>query len=172
MREKLCALWRRLTAGDSRVRLWLWLGVAGILLIGVSELVPRGEQPTPDTSTVTATADQVEQALEQRIAGLLSAVEGVGECRVLVTLEGGSRAVYAAATQTGADGQPASEEVLVVSTDDGPAGLLLTTLQPSVKGVAVVCRGGGDPAVQQRVIDLVSTVFHISSRRVCVAAQQ
>ena len=170
MKETLRSFWRRLTDGDRRVRVWLWLGVAGILLIGVSELIPRRTE-TADPPTVTATADQVEQALEQRIAALLSAVEGVGECRVLVTLEGDARAVYAANTETG-DGQSYTEEVLVVSTDDGPAGLLLTTLQPSVKGVAVVCSGGGDPAVQQQVIDLVSTVFHISSRRVCVAAQQ
>ena len=169
MKETLRTVWRRLTDGDRRVRIWLWLGVAGILLIGVSELIPHRAE-TADPPAITATADEVERALERRIAELLSAVEGVGECRVLVTLEGDARAVYAATETT--DGQSYAEEVLVVSTDDGPAGLLLTTLQPSVKGVAVVCRGGGDPAVQQRVSDLVSTVFHISARRVCVAAQQ
>ncbi|MBQ9859299.1 MAG: hypothetical protein IJO76_01300 [Clostridia bacterium] len=173
MKEKLGALWRRLTVKDSHVRLWVFLGVAGILLIGISEWFPR-EKPQAAEPAATPTVTQVEQALEQRISRFLSTVEGVGECQVLVTLESDARAVYAAVTETeaGTDGSSSSEEILVVATETGPTGLLLTTLQPAVKGVAVVCRGGGDPAIQQRVAELVSTAFHISSRRVYVAAQQ
>ena len=173
MKEKIGTFWRRLAGGDSRLRLWMFLGAVGILFIGVSEWFPREKTPAADPA-VSVTAQQVEQALEQRIACLLSAVEGVGECQVLVTLESDTRAVYAAVTENtvGAEETTSSEEILVVTTDEGPAGLLLTTLQPAVKGVAVVCGGGGDPAVRQRVAELVSTAFHISSRRVCVAAQR
>ena len=65
-----------------------------------------------------------------------------------------------------------SESYLTVDTDTGPVGLLLTHVQPTVKGVAVVCDGGGNAAVQQRVIQVVSTAFHISERRVCVVKQE
>ena len=117
----------------------------------------------------------MEQALEQRIAALLRQVEGVGACRVMVTLESGRQAVYAADTVSAveADGSTSfSEQYLTVDTDTGPAGLLLTHLQPTVKGVAVVCDGGGTPAIQKRVIQVVSTAFHISERRVCVVKQE
>ena len=173
MKEKLSAFWRRLTVKDSHLRLWVLLGAAGILLIGVSEWFPREKTAVAD-ATVTVTTEQVEQALEQRISRFLSAVEGVGTCQVLVTLESDARAVYAAVTEStaGTEETAFSEEVLVVTTDEGPAGLLLTTLQPAVKGVAVVCDGGGDPTVCQQVAELVSTAFHISARRVYVAAQQ
>ena len=172
MKEKLLAGWRRLTHGkDTRIRWWLLLGVAGILLIGLSEWIPRSGEKTQETATVAVTPTQVEQALEQRIAALLSSMDGVGSCRVMVTLESTSQSVYAAKAATDSSGGY-SEEVLVVSTDAGPAGLLLTTLQPAVKGVAVVCDGGKDPAVCQRVMQVVSTAFHISERRVCVVAQE
>jgi stage III sporulation protein AG len=51
-------------------------------------------------------------------------------------------------------------------------GLLLTRIQPTVKGVAVVCGGADDSAVCQRVVDVVTTAFHISDRRVCVVKQE
>ena len=166
MKEKWNELVRRLTAGGA-TRLWLLLGLAGILLIGLSECRPFRQEKAEDT--VTLTAAQVEQALEERIASLLSSVEGVGSCQVMVTLESTAQAVYAASTVTDSVGT-LSEEYLTVDTDEGPRGLLLTTLPPSVKGVAVVCDGGNNETVCQQVIQVVSTAFHISERRVCVAA--
>ena len=159
---------------DKVVRYLLWIGLAGIVLIALSEIFPR-EKDTDTAASVTVSGDQVEAALEQRITALLRQVEGVGSCRVMVTLESGSRAVYAADTvsATGADGSVSlSENYLKVETGTGPVGLLLTHVQPTVKGVAVVCDGGGNPAVQQRVIQVVSTAFHISERRVCVVKQE
>ena len=44
----------------------------------------------------------------------------------------------------------------------------MTEVQPVVKGVVVVCDGGDDPVVQQRVIDAVTTALDITSVRVCV----
>ena len=163
---------------DKTVRLLLWLGVAGIALITLTEWLPQKESdlsPITVTAVAEVTASQVEAALERRIGELLSAVEGVGRCRVLVTLESDTRSVYAADTvlSNSADGGSSSSETyLAVDTDSGPVGLLLTRVQPTVKGVAVVCQGGGDPAVCQRVQDVVSTAFHISERRVCVVKQQ
>ncbi len=163
-------LWKkfRCFGGDRTGKGLLWIGILGLVLIGLTEIVPMGKSQRSDG--VTVTESQVEEALEQRIANLLSAVEGVGKCRVMVTLESGARSVYAADTSVTASGT--SEQVLTVDTDAGPVGLLLTHIQPSVKGVAIVCDGAGNPTVHQRVIDLVSTAFHISERRVCVVQQK
>ena len=165
----LAAWWRRFAGKDSgKAQRWLvGLGVAGILLIAATELLPTGgRKASSGDASVTVTAQAAELALEERIRQLLSAVEGVGNCRVMVTLERDAQTVYA--TDTVADGQ----QVLVVETDAGPVGLPLTTLLPSVKGVAVVCDGGGDAAVCERVTQLVATAFHISQRRVYVAPQK
>ena len=148
----------------------------GSEIVNTAALTGTGvTEPTEDTATVPLTETQVEQALEKRIAALLREVEGVGSCRVMVTLESGTRTVYAAdaTSSVGADGATAySESYLTVDTDAGPVGLLLTRIQPTVKGVAVVCDGGGDATVQQRVMQVVTTAFHISERRVCVVKQE
>lgn len=152
------------------MRWLLWIGLVGILLIALPEILPsrnKGEE----SSSVTVEETQIEWALEQRITDLLRQVKGVGACRVMVTLESGTRLVYAAdsVASTGADGATSfSEQYLTVDTDRGPVGLPLTRIQPVVKGVAVVCDGGADSRVRQQVIQLVATAFHISERRVCV----
>ena len=172
-RDGISKLWQR-WGKDRLLRVLLWVGLAGMLLIGLSELLPS-RNSEESAAAVTLTASQVEQALEQRITALLRQVEGVGSCRVMVTLESGTRMVYAAdaVSSTGADGAASlSESYLTVDTDAGPVGLLLTRIQPTVKGVAVVCDGGDSDAVRQRVIQVVSTAFHISERRVCVVKQE
>lgn len=170
---------RRLSAAPDRIRRLLILaGVIGVALIALSEFLPKGEDPPPDplpsTAEVTVTAQQVEQSMERRIGDLLSAVEGVGRCRVMVTLDSDSRSVYAADTTTSVNGEhtTSGENVLTVDTDTGPVGLLLTRIQPTVKGVVVVCDGGSDPVICQRVAQIITTAFHISDRRVCVVQQK
>lgn len=170
-------LYRRLTASgrDGMIRLLVIVGVVGVLLIALSEWLPDRKKDTESTTAVTVTANQVEQALEQRITEVLSAVAGVGRCQVMVTLENGEQAVYAADTTRSAatdGGESSSESYLAVDTAAGPVGLLLTRIQPTVRGVVVVCAGADDPAVCQRVQSVITTAFHISERRVCVVQQK
>lgn len=166
--KELWQKFRRSIGGDRTGRMLMWVGILGLVLIGLTEILPQKDSAVSTTATVTES--QVEQALEDRITDLLSAVEGVGSCRVMVTLESGAQSVYAADTSVTASGT--SEQVLSVDTETGPVGLLLTRIQPTVKGVAVVCEGAGDPAVCSRVTDVISTAFHISERRVCVVQQK
>ncbi|MBE6807154.1 MAG: hypothetical protein E7527_03980 [Ruminococcaceae bacterium] len=172
MKESWQTFLKRVGTKDGKLRWLFWLGLAGVMLIALSEWLPMGSEPEPATSLVLSER-QVEQALEQRITTLLSSVEGVGRCRVLVTLESGTQTVYAADTRIASDaaGQTTDTTFLRVETDTGPVGLKLTELQPTIKGVAVVCEGGGNPAVCERVTQVVTTAFQISQRRVCVVKQ-
>ncbi len=161
---------------DKKRRLLVVLGLVGIALIALSEWLPprnaRSESTSPSDGTVSVA--QVEAALEQRIEALVKQVDGVGDCRVMVTLESGSRLVYAAdrtynsAQQT----DSGSEKILLVETDSGPVGLLVTELQPSVKGVAVVCTGGGDTVVRREVTSLIGAALNLSSGRIYVTKQK
>ena len=60
------------------------------------------------------------------------------------------------------------ESVIIVDTENGRQGLLVTEIQPTVKGVVVVCRGGDQPIVQERIVSTITTALNISSKRVCV----
>jgi len=88
--------------------------------------------------------------------------------------------VYASEEKTGSDykteGDTLSraddneQSVILVQTDQGYEGLLVTELQPTVKGVVVVCEGGGDAVVQERVRAALCAVLNVTDKRVCVVA--
>lgn len=86
---------------------------------------------------------------------------GAGKCRIMVTLENGVEYVYATQQkvntdrQEGTDGNSSKlnqrddteESIVIVETENGRQGLLVTELQPTVKGVVIVCEGGDQPLV-------------------------
>ncbi len=162
---------------DKKRRLLVALGLIGIGLIALSEWLPSRNSPTQaadSTDAATVSVAQVEAALEKRVENLVKQVDGVGECLVMVTLESSSRLIYAAdyTYNTALQADSGSEKVLLVETDSGPVGLLIAELQPSVKGVAVVCTGGGDAAVRREVTSLIGAALNLSSGRIYVTKQK
>lgn len=147
-------------------RLWLLLGgaLAGILLIllggamSEKETQVQAELISEDASALTA----YEEALEKELSQICGEVAGVGQVDVLVHLAHGSRITYS----TDGDGKTAT-----VGSGNGEKALYETLHSPSISGVAIVCRGGNDPAIQQKLTDLVSTALGISAARVCVAGK-
>lgn len=156
------------------------LGAVGILCICLSEWLPSKKKT--ETETLSVTAEEYCDRIEARLSKLLGEMQGVGTCRVYVTLESGVEYVYATAQKENADyvkdsnqnGEKVSEredteqDVILIDGEDGKKGLLLTEIQPTVKGVVVVCDGGDKNEVVERVTAAVTTALNISSRRVCV----
>ena len=167
-RERLTPLAARLRAAladeKQRVNLLVCMGLAGLLLLAVSSWLPADSstQSAAPAAMTDSTADYAAE-LETRLTALISRVEGAGKTAVMVTLESGSESIYA--TDTDADG--ASTHVLLGS---GRAdGLVETVQMPQVLGVAVVCEGGGNAAVQNRVTALVETLTGVGANHITVA---
>lgn len=85
-----------------RINLLLVSGLAGMLLICMSEWLPAGQstQNTAQSSQQSQTAAEYEQHLETRLAALIRAMDGAGETVVMVTLDCGEETTYAADTRT------------------------------------------------------------------------
>ncbi len=155
--------------------LLLAAGAAALLL---SEL--SGGEKTVDTlsSTVMTETDTSEYAekLEKRLASIISAIDGAGETRVMVTLESGSEDIYLHDFDYGennnSDGKNSVErkdEYVIVDGSSGEEGIVVRVAEPKVRGVAVVCRGAGSDTVRGQIIETVTALLDISSARVSVA---
>lgn len=170
---------------DGKKLKWIvGIGIVGILLIFVSSLWPKGEKtPAPDDAPDTAqtpTNEQYEQRYQEMVAQLVRGIEGVGRASVVVTLESGVEYVYETEENKTADTQnnesttysqknSLQRKTLLVEDDNGrKKPLLKTTLEPKVRGVVVVCEGGGDVRVVERVTTAVTTALGVSSARVAV----
>lgn len=163
-----------------RGRRWLFLmGVIGIALLALSEFLPA---KTETAAAETASAADFVKQTEERLTALVSRIEGAGECCVLVTLENGVEYVYATEQKSNTDRQEDTDgsgtrlterddtesAAIVVDTGNGRTGLLVTELQPTVRGVVVVCEGGDREEVRRRIIEAVTVAMDLSSKRVCV----
>ncbi len=112
-----------------------------------------------------------EEALERRLEEIISSVEGVGKCKVMITLEKDDRKIFAKDSYT-EEKENKYEYVIVRSRDGGDDGLVENTVMPEIRGVAVVCDGGDSAVVRTEVISLVSSVFSLSSARISVSKME
>lgn len=156
----------RALVGDEqkRVNLLVCLGLAGLLLLALPEWIPQ--QPEVDESEIEVAPDSGDYAiqLQERLEQLIGRVDGAGAVEVMVTLSCGEESVYATDRQTSADGANSVSHVLL---DD--AGLVEAVQTPQVLGVAVVCEGGGEAAVQNQIYELVEALTGVGANHITVA---
>lgn len=147
-----------------RINLLVCAGLAGLLLLAFSEWLPAEESAAPQDETAAAAQASYAQDLETKLQTVLAKTEGVGDVEVMVTLEQQQETVYVTDQQTEADGSATVSHVL-----PGGSGLVQTVRMPQVLGVAVVCTGGGDAAVQNRVVALVQALTGVGANHITVA---
>ncbi len=115
--------------------------------------------PAPSLSDAEAYTDKLEKKVER----LLSGIDGISNVTVLLTLDGGSEFVYAENTNGG------TVDYLILEGTEGEEALLIREIYASVRGIAVVCRGGGEPSIQKTVAELLSSAFNIPLSKISVA---
>lgn len=161
MKDGILSLLEKGKSSRNRAALAVAVGVLAMLLILLSEIFPQTEQNAPAGQEESTLAYQTQ--LEQRLEKLISQMNGAGKTTVMVTLETGEEAIYALDTQSG-DLQSQNTHVLL---DDGSA-LTETVFQPQIRGVAVLCDGGGDVRVAARITELLTSLLDLPSNRICV----
>ncbi len=159
MDEKLAAKtappkkkWTEFFKGKTGQRLIIAAGILGIALILLSEFWPKGDQDHVGKGIGGGIRDKNGGKAESN----RGQHPGAGQCQVMVTLENGVEYVYASQQKvntdrtedTASDSNKISQRdgteqnIIIVDTDNGRQGLLVTEIQPTVKGVVVVCEGG------------------------------
>lgn len=159
--HKVFSLPEKLRGRQGRAWLAAAVGVLALFLLFVSELFPA--ETSAEAVTTGLTAEEYGADLEAQLEELISQMSGAGKTSVMITLETGEEAIYALDTQSG-ERQSQQTHVLLA---DGTA-LTETVYRPQVRGVAVLCEGGGDVRVAARITELVSALLDLPSNRICV----
>ena len=185
--EKFKAKVQSFIKSDKKVKIILLVGIIGIVLIFLSEFIGANspQKDEKDFSDQDIFTNQYAYALEEKLLTMISTIEGVGQAQVMVTLENGVEYVYAQEEKTSidknADTKPDSTtktqekgssegKIVIIDGENGSKqALVQTQKEPTVKGVVVICEGGDDVLVEQKIIEVIRTVLDISSNRVCVA---
>lgn len=149
---------------------FLLLGAAALLVLLLCCGGKKTDVPAPEPASEAASA----QALEQQLCDLLGAIEGVGAVRVMLRTASSGETVYAANTDGTAERRDAQtnkkekNSVVIVKNTGGESGLVVREDYPAVTGAAIVCEGGGDPVVRERIVQTVSALFSLKSNHISV----
>lgn len=167
MQKKLNEIFEKFK-GDKRAVLIAALGIVGVLLLLLSEVLPDGEAAETDEEiSQNQSVYEFERELEDRLEEMLRNVEGAGNVCVMLMLDCGDESVYATENKSGANTD--EKKYVLVENDGQDEGLLLKIAQPQVRGVGVVCEGADIPKVKQEVTGLLTAVLGVSANRVNIA---
>lgn len=154
------------------------IGFVGIALIFLSSFfgtdIPK-ETTKENTAIVTNDVSEYKQDLEQNLADIVATIDGAGTTNVMITMDSSTELVYAVDEKLNennnldeSSSSTESAHITVRCSDGSEETVLLKEVQPKIRGVLVVCSGGGNSVVNQRVLDAVTKALNISSAKVCV----
>ena len=123
-------------------------------------------------------------ALERRLEGILSEMEGVGKVRVMVTLASSKEKVIekdspasrsnvreedSAGGSRDTQQVDADESTVYIKTEKGEQiPYVVKEVSPVVEGVSVVAQGGGDALVQKNITEVIQALFGIEVHKIKV----
>ena len=169
---------QKIIENDNYRKIAVVVGILGIALIFLSSFLsgdPKTETEATAAEEENATVEDYAKELEAKLSAIVDTITGQSGAQVMVTMERSSELVYATEEKksTQSSGEERSDDtetsyIIVKKADGSQEALAVTRLEPTVKGVGVVCPRGDETLIQQSIIDALTTVLNISSARVCV----
>ena len=143
----------------------LWIIIIGAVVgVGLLLLGNGGDKETVKVESEEAALEKYSQEVEEKIHEICSEVRGVSDVSVAVSFESGFEYVYAKNEDKG--------DIIVVGSGNSKSAVIVTEKPPVIGGIGIVCRGGGDPAIQNRLINLLSASFGVSSNKIYITEAQ
>ncbi len=125
----------------------------GFLLLDVKN--NSREQPTEYTASYT---DAYINTLEQKTEEIINKIKGVSEAKVVITLRNTGEQIFAS------DSSDANKKHVIV--DDGL--VCINEYMPEIEGVAVVCNGGNNAVVKEKITELLCSLLGIYSTHIYI----
>lgn len=169
---------------DKKTKVVIIIGFIGMLIILLSELIP-GKTSDSDKNQKSSSkisydnitddgTDRYKNQIEEELTNILEKIDGVGKSKVMITLEGTTEYIYAENLNdyNDKDGDKTSNkhenEVVTIDKNGEKQALVKKIIKPKISGAVIVCEGGGDPKINERVIKAVRAALNISSGKICV----
>ncbi|MEG0978783.1 MAG: hypothetical protein RR911_00920 [Oscillospiraceae bacterium] len=174
---------------DKKLLVILGIGLLGMVMLLFSELfggendAPKSKQKQVEYGNQYTYEQNYKVQVQDDLKKLISSIDGAGRTKVMVTLDSGSKSIYAVDenVKENSDSENKDSEysktsdysrdtkhIIVNSADKNEDGLVIEIIQPQIRGVAIVCEGASSAVVRQNISDTVTAVLNISSTRVCI----
>lgn len=176
--DKLFVRLKGFSISDKRLKIIVIIGFVGIALIFFSSVFSKNDDKgysEEAADMVSMDTQDYKKQIESELKEILSRIDGVGKVSVMITIEGTTEFVYAEEIQQSTDvdtngtSTEYQSEVVVIDAGEGKNALVRKIIKPQINGVIIVCEGGDNVRVCEKVIKAVSSVLNLSTNRICVA---
>lgn len=109
--------------------------------------------------------------LENKMESLCSKIRGVSSVNVTVYLDSGFETVYAYNEQSKAtsNGINSEKKYVTIGSGNDESMVCIVEKMPSICGIAIVCKGGGNPVIANQLINLISSAYNVPKNKIYVA---
>lgn len=145
-------------------------GLLMIILILVSDFKGEEEKERSDADVNVlsfTSAELYADETEKRLCEALTEIEGVGKAKVMLTITSTEEYVYAESVKSGAS--QTENSYVIIDKGSQKEALVKKINNPAISGVLIVCEGGDDPKVCERIYKAVSTALNIPTNKIYVA---
>ncbi len=175
-------VFKKLSVKLKNPRFLIIIGISGMVLILISSFLGDNSKKTESNTEekTNITAEEYRKELEKSVSMLVESITGDSSPQVVITLESGIKYSYADVKETTVEDESSSGRVstgseqkhsyvTVKTADGGEEALLVTTQMPEVRGVAIVCEGGDNEIINEKIQNAVTAALNITSKRVYIA---
>lgn len=161
--------------GDKKLKIVVIIGAIGVAMLLVSSMFGSDTNEGGGSVSISVSAQEYAKTLEKELSDILSEIEGAGKCSVMITMDCGVETIYATQEESSYDVDNNGESqdysmnyVILGNSSSGKEALVIKEIQPRLRGIIVVCEGGGNSKVKMNIINAVSSAFDISSTKISV----
>jgi stage III sporulation protein AG len=143
-----------------------------LLILGLILLIlPSGTNSEKDKIDDETRLTEYAEKIENKIEKMCEKVKGVSSVNITVYFDSGFETVYAYNEESKSSSSGINSEKKYVTVGSGNDESMVTIVEkmPSICGIAIVCKGGGNPSVANELINLVSSAFGVAKNKIYVA---
>ena len=157
---------------DKKTIAILIVGFLLMIIIVISEFDLDDKQE--DIENVPKTDEEYCVYLEDKIKSFIEKIDGAGKTEVIITLSETTEYIYATddkdvhKNNTNSDDSTLEKEYVIIENNNNDEGLLIKTIEPKIRGIAVSCEGGDDVKVQQQIYSTVEALLDIKTSNIAI----
>ena len=143
-----------------------------LLAIGLILLIlPTSASTKKNSDNSNSRLEEYSQSIEKKIADMCSNVSGVSNVKVTVYFDSGFETIYAYNEESKSSSTGTNSEKKYVTIGSGNDESMVCVLErmPNICGVAIVCKGGGNPLVSNQLTNLISSAFGVPKNKIYIA---
>ena len=143
-----------------------------IVLIGICMMLLPGTSNKAKTTEITKTETTYEQQtdISERLAQILSKIQGVGKVEIMLTVAQGEKYIYQTdeAIASGESGTSKWDTVIITDEERAQHAIIQQVNPPVYQGALIVCQGADNATVRLALVDAVSKMTGLGADKISV----